>query len=94
MKEALGTPKRFREGIRTIEVQMRFASIEAMKSVLTEFRDIYNHSMPHMALKGQTPACDWNGQIRVKRDMRRGGEAGKDAAHASKRRSARVPPST
>ena len=71
------------EGLRVIQVQMRFASIEAMKSVLTEFRDIYSHSMPHMALKGQTPACVWNGQIRAKRDMQRGGEAGKDAAQAA-----------
>ena len=94
-KETLGTnPVRMREGLRVIQEQMRFASLEAMQSVLAEFRDFYNHSRPHMALKGQTPAFVWNAQIRAKRERLYGGDAAKDVVRASKRRSARAPPST
>jgi transposase InsO family protein len=42
---------------------MRFASTQAMQEVLSEFRDFYNFSRPHQALKGQTPAQVWQAQI-------------------------------
>ena len=87
-KETLGTnPVRMQEGLRIIQEQMRFTSIEAMQSVLSEFRDFYNHSRPHLALKGQTPAMVWNGQTRAKREGKTA-----DAARVSKLRSARAPP--
>jgi putative transposase len=64
MKEALGTNTRsFTSGTRILEEQMRFASINAMREVLIEFRGFYNFSRPHQSLKGQTPAQLWQGQI-------------------------------
>ena len=64
MKEALGTqPKRFREGLRMIEEQMRFASAQAMQEVLRCFKDFYNFSRPHQLLDNQTPAQVWHIQI-------------------------------
>lgn len=93
-KETLGTnPVRLREGLRVIQKQMRFASIEAMQSVLDEFKDFYNHSRPHMALGGQTPDMVWNAQVRARREHQRGGKIASHAANASRRRSARAPPS-
>lgn len=72
MKEKLGTkPVRLWQGIRVIQEQMRFASIEAMQSVLNEFRDFYNHSRPHQSLRGQTPASVWNGQVAKWREKKR-----------------------
>ena len=82
-----------REGFRASEEQMRFVSVEVMKSVLAEFRDFYSHSRPHLALKGQTPAFVWNGQVRSKREKLCSNDSAKDAVRASKRRSARAPPS-
>jgi putative transposase len=72
LKEALGTrPIHLRQGIRDIEEQMRFASLEAMQSVLSEFRDFYNHSRPHQALGGRTPAMVWHGQVVKRKGKRR-----------------------
>jgi putative transposase len=69
LKETLGTkPVRFREDVRVIHEQMRFASVETMKSVLSEFRDFYNHSRPHQALGGRTPAAVWSGQVAKRRE--------------------------
>jgi putative transposase len=71
LKETLGTkPTRFRQGIRVIEEQMRFASLEAMQSVLSEFRDFYNHSRAHQALSGRTPAMVWHGQVAKRREKK------------------------
>jgi putative transposase len=82
-KETLGTkPVRFRQGLRTLEEQMRFASIEALQSVLDEFRDFYNHSRGHQSLNGKTPAMVWNAQVAKRRE--------KKAHH--KRQAARAPP--
>lgn len=81
-----------REGIRVIQEQMRFASIETMQSVLAEFRDFYNHGRPHQALKGQTPAMVWNEQVRVRLDHQRGGKLTSHGARANQRRSAGAPP--
>jgi putative transposase len=64
MKEALGTNARsFTSGVRVLEKQMRFSSIEGMKAVLQEFSSFYNFSRPHQSLKGQTPAQVWQRQI-------------------------------
>jgi putative transposase len=69
MKETLGTrPVRFRQGLRVIQEQMRFASVEATQSVLSEFRDFYNQSRPHQALSGQMPAMVWNAQVAKRRE--------------------------
>ena len=71
LKETLGTqPVRVREGLRVIQEQMRFASFEAMQSVLNEFRDFYNHSRPNQALRGQTPAMVWHVQTQKRRAKR------------------------
>jgi putative transposase len=71
MKETLGTkPTRLREGMRVIQEQMRFANFESMQSVLSEFRDFYNHSRPHQSLKGQTPASLWNAQVAKRKAAR------------------------
>jgi putative transposase len=60
LKETLGTnARRFASGARILEEQMRFASIAAMREVLSEFQVFYNFSRPHQALKGQTPAQVW-----------------------------------
>jgi putative transposase len=69
MKEALGTNARsFTSGVRILEEQMRFSSIEGMKAegmkaVLQEFSSFYNFSRPHQSLKGQTPAQVWHMRI-------------------------------
>lgn len=87
LKETLGTkPIRFRQGLRMIQEQMRFASFEAMQSVLCEFRDFYNHSRPNQALHGKTPAMVWNGQIQKRHEKR------EEQERDEKRRSARAPP--
>jgi putative transposase len=95
LKETLGTkPVRFQQGLRVLQEQMRFASIEAMQSVLSEFRDFYNHSRPHQALNGQTPAMAWNMQLQKRRDKL---NAAKDAVASgnikTKVKAARAPPS-
>ncbi|NJS36125.1 MAG: transposase [Brachymonas sp.] len=69
MKETLRTrPRRCCEGLRIIEEQMRFASVEAMSEVLKSFQDFYNFSRPHQALGGQTPAQVWHRQVEEMRD--------------------------
>jgi putative transposase len=69
LKETLGTkPIRFRHGIKILQEQMRFASLEAMKSVLSEFRDFYNHSRPHQSLGGLTPVMVWSRQVLKRRE--------------------------
>jgi putative transposase len=95
LKETLGTkPVRFREGIRVIQEQMRFASIETMQSVLSEFRDFYNHSRPHQSLAGQTPAMVRSGQVAKRREKK--SQISEKTAKAGKReaarRAARAPP--
>lgn len=68
-KETLGVnPRRFREGLRILEEQLRFASIEAVSDVLKSFQDFYNFSRPHQSLRGQTPAQVWHRQIEEMRD--------------------------
>jgi putative transposase len=68
LKETLGTrTHRFRHGAQILEEQMRFASIQAMQEVLSEFRGFYNFSRPHQALKGQTPAQVWQAQIKQRK---------------------------
>jgi putative transposase len=94
LKETLGTrPVRFRQGIRLLHEQMRFASIEAMQSVLSEFRDFYNHSRPHQSLGERTPAMVWSGQVakRQERKVRRVAQE-KTTKREAARRSARAPP--
>jgi hypothetical protein len=59
LKETLDTrPIRLHQGLRFIQEQMRFVSIETMKSVLSEFRDFYNHSRPHQSITQWANACD------------------------------------
>jgi putative transposase len=94
LKETLGTrPVRFGQGIILLHEQMRFASIEAMQSVLGEFRDFYNHSRPHQSLGGRTPAMVWGGQVakRQERKVRRVAQE-KTTKREAARRSARAPP--
>jgi putative transposase len=92
LKETLGTtPMRFRQGIRVVEEQMRFASCAAMQSVLSEFRDFYNHSRPHQALGGRTPAMVWHGQVVKQREKKAPVEA-KTVRNAAVRQAARAPP--
>jgi putative transposase len=94
MKETLGTrPIRFRQGMRILQEQMRFASVAAMQSVLREFRDFYNHSRPHQSLKGRTPAMVWDGQV-AKRREKKSQVLVKTAKHKDKttRHAARAPP--
>jgi putative transposase len=94
LKETLGTrPVRFQQGLRVIQEQMRFASIEAVQSVLSEFRDFYNHSRPHQSLAGRTPAMVWSGQVakRRERKVRRVAQE-KTTKREAARRSARAPP--
>jgi putative transposase len=96
LKETLGTtPIRFRQGIRVVEEQMRFASLEAMQSVLSEFRDFYNHSRPHQALGGRTPAMVWHGQVAKRKEKRQEKKTrGETMAMRNKatRQAARAPP--
>jgi putative transposase len=92
LKDALGTkPIRFQQGLRVIQKQMRFASIAVMQSVLSEFKDFYNHSRPHQALAGRTPAMVWNKQIEKLRETL---NCAKDnaASGKSKKNAARAPP--
>jgi putative transposase len=94
LKETLGTkPVRFGQGIRVLHEQMRFASTEAMQSVLSEFRDFYNYSRPHQALGGRTPAFVWSGQVAKRREkkVRRVAQE-KTTKRQAARRSARAPP--
>lgn len=87
MKETLGTkPVRFRQGLRVMQEQMRFASIEAMQAVLCEFRGFYNFSRPNQALKGKTPASVWNGQVARRREKMQG------ERYQKKSQVARAPP--
>jgi putative transposase len=100
LKETLGTkPARFHRGIRVIEEQMRFASLAAMQSVLSEFRDFYNHSRPHQALGGRTPAMVWHGQVAKQKQKRREKKAqvkaqvkAKTVRNKAIRQAAREPP--
>lgn len=86
-KETLGTkPSRFRLGLRMILEQMRFASFESMQSVLNEFKDFYNHSRPHQALNGQTPAMVWHREV-AKRRMKM-----RETTNETKSQAARAPP--
>jgi putative transposase len=72
LKDALGTkPIRFQQGLRVMQEQMRFASLEAMQSVLSEFKDFYNHNRPHQALGGRTPAMVWHGQVAKRKEKQR-----------------------
>jgi putative transposase len=72
LKETLGTkPVRLQQGLRVMQEQMRFASFAAMQSVLSEFRDFYNHSRPHQALSGRTPAMVWCGQVARQKQKQR-----------------------
>jgi transposase InsO family protein len=92
LKETLGTrPVRFQQGLKAIHEQMRFASVEAMQSVLCEFRDFYNHSRPHQSLNGRTPAMVWNGQV-AKRREKKSQAATMTAKRNATRQSARAPP--
>jgi putative transposase len=94
LKEALGTkPIRFQQGVRVIQEQMRFGSVEAMQSVLGEFRDFYNHSRPHQSLNGRTPAMVWDGQV-AKRRGKNEQATTKTAKRESIRHAARAPPGT
>jgi putative transposase len=71
LKETLGTrPVRFKQGVRVIQEQMRFASVAAMQSVLREFRDFYNHSRPHQSLNGRTPEMVWGEQVAKRREKK------------------------
>jgi putative transposase len=92
LKETLGTrPVRFQQGLRVIQEQMRFASLESMQSVLSEFRDFYNHSRPHQALSGRTPVMVWNAQMQKRREKKTQHKA--DAArHQAAQSLARAPP--
>jgi putative transposase len=93
LKETLGTkPVRLQQGIRVIQEQMRFASIAAMQSVLSEFRDFYNHSRPHQALAGRTPARVWNGQVAKQREKKAQIPHTKHDAGESAEQAARAPP--
>jgi putative transposase len=100
LKETLGTkPIRFQQGLRVMQEQMRFASIQAMQSVLSEFRDFYNHSRPHQALSGRTPAMVWHRQVVKRKEKRREKKAqvkvqvkAKTVRNAAVRQPARAPP--
>jgi putative transposase len=94
LKETLDTtPIRFRQGMRMIQEQMRFASIAAMESVLREFRDFYNYSRPHQALSGRTPAMVWNGQVAKKRAKNSTFTSVKPTRREDAKQAARAPPS-
>lgn len=94
MKETLGTkPILLRDGLRVIQEQMRFTNIEAMQSVLCEFRDFYNHSRPHQSLSGQTPAMVWNAQVARRREKKQEKRDKQQPAKlVKKRQAARAPP--
>jgi putative transposase len=64
LKETLSTEvRRFTSGVRVLEEQLLFASVQAMQEVLEDFRLFYNFSRPHQSLKGQTPAQVWQAQV-------------------------------
>jgi putative transposase len=46
-----------------IQTRMKFASVNAMQSLLEAFRFSYNAHRPHQSMGGATPAMVWNGQI-------------------------------
>jgi putative transposase len=93
LKETLGTkPIRFQQGLRVLQEQMRFESVEAMQSVLGEFRDFYNHSRPHQALNGQTPAMVWNWQVAKRREKEARAAEVTPAKHKATGQAARAPP--
>jgi putative transposase len=92
LKATLGTkPVRFQQGLRVIQEQMRFASLESMQSVLNEFKDFYNHSRPHQALSGLTPAMVWNAQV-AKHRQKMVQVSAKPAKREASRTYARTPP--
>jgi putative transposase len=46
-----------------VQTRMKFASVDAMQSLLEAFRFSYNAHRPHQSLGGATPAMVWNGQV-------------------------------
>ncbi len=78
----------------TIQTRMKFASIQAMQSVLQAFRFSYNAHRPHQSLQGATPAMVWNAQVEGARLRRRAKAPSKVkvSAPATRSRKPRVPP--
>jgi putative transposase len=82
---------RLQQGLRVMQEQMRFASFAAMQSVLSEFKDFYNHSRPHQSLGGRMPAMVWNPQVAKRREKKAQVKV-KTARNKAIRQAAREPP--
>jgi putative transposase len=72
-----------------IQTRMKFASVDAMRSLLDAFRFSYNAHRPHQSLGGATPAMVWNGQVDA---VRLKLKAKPIAVAPSRTRKARAPP--
>lgn len=67
---------------------MKFASVQAMESLLQVFKLSYNGYRPHQSLRGATPVMVWNGQVQGARLRLKV----KVAVPAARSRKARAPP--
>jgi putative transposase len=72
-----------------IQTRMKFASVNAMQSLLDAFSFSYNAHRPHQSLGGATPAMVWNGQVDA---VRLKLKAQPIAVAPSRTRKARAPP--
>jgi putative transposase len=72
-----------------IQTRMKFASVNAMQSLLDAFRFSYNAHRPHQSLGGATPTMVWNGQVDIARLKLK---ARPTQAMRMRRRKARAPP--
>jgi putative transposase len=72
-----------------IQIRMKCASVNAMRSLLDAFRFSYNAHRPHQSLGGATPATVWNGQVDAVRQKLK---AKPTPAARSRARNARAPP--
>ena len=65
LKEALGAqPLRCSDGLRVVQLRMKWASLAATSAVLDVFKARYNHDRPHQSLQGLAPGMVWRKQVK------------------------------